>query len=299
MEKVLILGASGILGKQIFQAFKSTYNLSGVARKGDFKENYFTALDLIESEKVNFFVKKSKVYDCIIFLVGLAHKKGRNKDFDEFYNTNFLTLKNLVSCLEKEKKLPSKIIFASTISVYGEKMKTNVYYENAKKTPFSPYAITKRKAEKYLQKNYPKQSYILRLAPVYSSNFILNIKRRTKLFSINYKVGNGSQKLSLCNINNILTVVEAIIGGKIPAGVYNIADKCEYHYTDLLKYVNARSKITIPSTLIWILYYFGKNTGSHFLRENSVKLLSNNIYSSEKIRRYIDLDSTLYSEISQ
>ena len=64
-------------------------------------------------------------------------------------------------------------------------MKTNVYYENAKKTPFSPYAITKRKPEKYLQKNYPKQSYILRLAPVYSSNFILNIKRRTKLFSIN------------------------------------------------------------------------------------------------------------------
>ncbi len=296
MEKVLIVGASGILGNQIFQAFKSTYNLSGVARNGDFKEDYFIPLDLIEFEKVDFFVKKSKVYDCIIFLVGLAHKKGRNKDYDEFYNTNFLTLKNLLSCLDKESKLPPKIIFASTISVYGEKMKTSVYHENSVKTPFSPYAITKRKAEKYLQKNYPNQSYILRLAPVYSSNFILNIKRRTKLLSFYYKVGNGGQKLSLCNISNILIVIEAIIDGKIPAGVYNIADNCEYHYTDLLKYFNAKSKITIPSVLIWILYYFGRNIGNNYLRENSIKLLSNNIYSIEKIKKYIDLKNTLYSE---
>ena len=296
MEKVLIVGVSGILGKQIFQSFKSIYNLSGVARKDDFKENYFISLDLVQSEKVDFFVKKSKVYDCIIFLVGLAHKKGRNSDYDEFYNTNFLTLKNLLSCLEKENKLPPKIIFASTISVYGEKMKTSLYHENSVKTPFSPYAITKRKAEKYLQKNYPNQSYILRLAPVYSSNFTLNIKRRTKLLSFYYKVGNGGQKLSLCNISNILVVIEAIIDEKIPAGVYNIADNCEYHYTDLLEHINAKSKITIPSVFIWILYYFGRSIGNNYLRENSIKLLSNNIYSIEKIKKYIDLKNTLYSE---
>lgn len=296
MKNILIAGVSGILGDQIFQSLKSAYSLRGISRTDHFSEDYLINLDLIQFEKVDYFAKKSKLYDCLIFLVGLAHKKGKNKDFNEFYNTNFLTLKNLLSCLEKENKLPPKIIFASTISVYGEKMKTSVYHENSVKTPFSPYAITKRKAEKYLQKNYPNQSYILRLAPVYSSNFILNIKRRTKLLFFYYKVGKGGQKLSLCNISNILNVIEAIIDEKIPAGVYNIADNCEYHYTDLLKYVNAKSKITIPSVLIWILYYFSINIGNNYIRENSIKLLSNNIYSIEKIKKYIDLNNTLYSE---
>ena len=95
-----------------------------------------------------------------------------------------------------------------------------------------------------------------------------------------------------------MNVIEAIIDEKIPAGVYNIADKCEYHYTDLLKYINAKFKITIPSVLIWIFYYFGRNilVNNYFFRENYFKLLSNNIYSIEKIKKYIDLKNTLYSE---
>ena len=131
MKKILIAGVSGVLGKQIFQTFKSNYNISGIVRKNDFNEDSFITLDLIEFEKVNYFAKKCQVFDCLIFLVGLAHKKGKDKDFSEFYKVNFVTLKNLLSCLEKENKVPSKIIFASTISVYGEKMKTDFYYEDS------------------------------------------------------------------------------------------------------------------------------------------------------------------------
>ena len=79
MKKILIAGVSGVLGKQIFQTFKSNYNISGIVRKNDFNEDSFITLDLIEFEKVNYFAKKCQVFDCLIFLVGLAHKKGKDK----------------------------------------------------------------------------------------------------------------------------------------------------------------------------------------------------------------------------
>ena len=89
--------------------------------------------------------------------------------------------------------------------------------------------------------------------------------------------------------------MEGIIKDRIPVGVYNISDKFIYDYNDLLNYVNSKFNIKIPAVLIWILYYFGKYTGDNFLLENTTKLLSNNIYPSEKIRNYIELNNTLYS----
>ena len=42
-------------------------------------------------------------------------------------------------------KIPSKIIFLSTISVYGENMNQKIYSEDDQANPVSPYAITKLK----------------------------------------------------------------------------------------------------------------------------------------------------------
>ena len=75
-----------------------------------------------------------------------------------FKSINYNTLSNLVVALEKKSKMPDKIIFASTISVYGEKLNIDVYHENSSLNPKSPYAKTKVMAEKYLRKNVPNSS---------------------------------------------------------------------------------------------------------------------------------------------
>ena len=141
-------------------------------------------------------IEKLPKIDALIFLVGLAHKKGIGKEIDEFRKVNSQTLVNLLSALKEQAKLPNKIIFASTISVYGETKSQNIYLEDSVKKPFSPYAITKLESEDYLLSNFPTQSWILRFAPVYASNFQLNINRRTKTGNRFYKVGKGTKKLS-------------------------------------------------------------------------------------------------------
>ena len=292
-QKILIAGRSGIIGSNLFNILRDNYKIISLDNNSNILEDDFFHLDLSNRTDVKKFSESSPKCDALIFLVGLAHKKGKGKEYDEFNLINKQTLINLLSSLDEKNKLPDKIIFTSTISIYGEKISQDTYYEDSPKSPFSPYAVTKLEAEEFLLKNYETRSWVLRFSPVYAPNFQLNIKRRTRIFNSFYRVGDGENKLSLCNLKNISHVISGILEEKIPAGTYNISDKNEYSYNDLLKYMNAKWVLYIPSFFMKLLYYLGKLIDSIFFKENVTKLISDNIFPSDKIRKYIDLPSTL------
>ena len=170
-KEIFIFGGSGIVGDYLCK----NLNLKNV-----FPLNS-SHCDLTSIEEINTFFSNYKKPSIIIFLVGLAHKKGKKRDYDEFDRINYVALKNIISFYHENNIMPDKIIFSSTISVYGESLSITDYNENVSPKPKSPYAQTKLKAEKYLQKNFPEKTWILRLSPVYSSTFLLNIIRRTKV----------------------------------------------------------------------------------------------------------------------
>lgn len=283
MNQILVAGGSGIIGSFLKQTF-GTENFT-----------FFNSQDcnLISNDSIKFFFTHSVQFDILIYLVGLAHRKGKNSDLKEFNNINYHTLVKLLSYLSKNNKVPDKIIFASTISVYGEEYNQSIYTEDSEKKPFSPYAVTKLQAEQYLLDNFGSKAWILRFAPVYSSDFLLNINRRTRIGSIPYRIGKGTCKLSLCNIQNIGVTVKEIINDQVPAGIYNLSDQKEYSYNELLKKQQAKWILPIPKFMIKMAYVFGKVTGNIFLKENAVKLLTDNVYPSSKIRSHVDFSATL------
>ena len=295
---ILLAGANGMIGSFLYNRFNKDYSITALDySKGLIEDNFFS-IDLIQEADVENFADKLPKCDALIFLVGLAHKKGKGQEFDEFRRINKQTLVNLLSALEVQGKLPNKIIFASTISVYGEKLNQNIYNEDSEKNPFSPYAVTKLEAEEFLLEHYEKQSWILRFSPVYAPNFQLNINRRTKLGGRFYKVGRGTKKLSLCNLENIGCAIQGIIEDKVPAGIYNISDAKDYTYNDLLNYANGKWTLPIPRFLVKGLYIMGKMMNNIFLKENATKLISDNIFPSDKIRQYIELPYALKKDES-
>ena len=290
---VLLAGASGYLGSFLYNKLNKDYLITSlVHNKDSFHKNVFS-LDLTKLKDIKKFVEKVEKYDALIFLVGLAHKKGNSKEILDFRSINTQSLIYLLSALKEKKKSPNKIIFASTISVYGEKRNLNIYREDSDLNPFSPYAITKLETEKFLLKNYSEKTWILRFAPVYSPKLRLNIDRRTKLGNYFFKAGNGDNKLSLCNMENIGLVVQAILEEKVPADTYNISDKVEYTYNNLLNKADTNLIIPIPILFLKVLYHFGKIINNIFLIENVIKLISDNTFPSDKIRKYVDLPHTL------
>ena len=285
--RTLILGANGIVGSSIKEFFLNEYSRN---TKNTLICPDSRSLNLTKATKVKSYFEKNDKFDNIIFLVAMAHSKGKNKDVDEFRRLNFNTLKNTLDALDYLKKLPQKFIFTSTISVYGEKYFQKLYNEETTKTPFSPYATTKLEAEKYLLSKYQNISWIFRLAPVYSPKFKLNIDRRTKIKNFYYRVGKGNAKLSVCNIKNISICVKEVINNRVDVGIYNISDKHPISYNDLLKFQKANNIISIPRIIFMGLYIFGRVFQNIFLKENCVKLLTDNIFSSKKIQNFIKLE---------
>ena len=296
MKKVLLAGKSGIIGSHIYKYLIDKYNVFSITRsKEDLAPNRFFC-DLNNLDQVAEFVDTYPKFDSLIFLVGLAHSKGKNKELKEFDKVNFLTLYNLLNLLEKKSKVPNQIIFSSTISVYGESYKTDYYFEDSIKNGQTPYAVTKSKAEDFLLNKYSDKSWILRFSPVYAPNFERNIYKRIKIGSLFFRVGDGEKKLSLCNVKNIVKAVNCILNNKVPNGIYNISDTKEYTYNDLLNFYKAKKVAKVPFLIIKFLLVIGGMLRNNFLKDNSLKLLSNNLYPSQKISKHIKLNSLLEND---
>lgn len=293
IKNILLAGGSGYIGFHLSSTLEEQSSFTSIDFDDRPSEKDCINLDFTNTKLVNNFAENCEHFHTLIFLVGLAHAKGKGKDLPEFKKINYQALVNLLSALENNNKIPHKIIFSSTISIYGEKYHQSIYTEDSVKMPFSPYAVTKLEAEHYLLDKYADKSWILRFAPVYSSDFLLNINRRIRMGSKFYRVGKGYRKLSLCNIENIRVVVAAIIKDKVPAGIYNLSDKKEYTYDELLQWQKAKWVFPIPLFALKLLYYVGKFINSNFLKENTVKLISDNIFPSEKICAHIDLPATI------
>jgi len=291
--RILVAGSLGNIGSQVRPALDSSHHVDALDYNSSSSESNIINIDLTDDDQINVFAQSCIKYDLLLFFVGLAHKKGKGKDLSAFKIINYLTLKHLLEAFDKQNKLPSKIVFTSTVSIYGESLRQVKYSEKITPHPHSPYAVTKLWTEQFLENNYKDKSWILRFAPVYSSNFQLNIDRRTKTRNWFYKIGNGSKKLSLCNIENIKTAVEGIIEEVVPAGTYNISDPIAYTYKDLLSNRAASTVLRIPVFAIKLLYLLGWLTNNIFLKENCTKLLTDNIFPSAKIQKYIKLDATI------
>jgi nucleoside-diphosphate-sugar epimerase len=284
--KILITGVYGIVGSYLCEKLKQNHEVIGIGRRKEYdKCDKYYSCDITDKAQIENVLKENKDLDIIVHCAALAHNKGDDLSKDKFMKVNYEASKYLSDLSSKLLNLKN-FVFISTISVYGEKIDKEVYIETDECNPKSPYAVAKRMSEEYIIKNYKKNYSILRLAPVYSDSFRLNIDRRTLIKGIPYRVGNGKNKVSLCNIDNIYKAVEHIANNseKEKNEIYNISDQKVYDFNDLLAMENRKAKIIFPKFAFSMLYKINKVTmKKQFIHENSIKLVTSNIYSSEKI----------------
>lgn len=292
--KVLVAGINGIIGSAINEEFKNCYELYGITSRKN--SNGALEIDLRERQFIISKIQNLPSLDILIFLTGLAHKKGIKSHINNFRDFNKQTLVNLLHALEEVDNIPNKIIFASSISVYGENILTDTYNEDSFTNPQSPYGVTKLEAEKFLLNKYKNISWVLRFSPVYSDYFMLNIKRRTQLGNLFFMVGNGEQQLSLCNMKNITYIIKSIIDDYCPPGVYNLSDNVKYTYRDLLGLNKSKMIIKIPRVFIWITFKINKFfLNNNYIHESCIKLFSNNLYPSTKIGKHFKIPYNLFT----
>ena len=101
--KILLAGDKGFIGSYLYSHLEQRVSITSIDySKGQCEKNY-TQLDLTDINQVKDFAYNCSHFDVLIFLVGLAHAKGRGKDLPEFKKINYQTLINLLSTLENNK----------------------------------------------------------------------------------------------------------------------------------------------------------------------------------------------------
>lgn len=144
MNKVLIIGISGLLGSRAFEVGKDKYKVYGTFNTHKIKGDNFFELDVTKRKKVFEVIEKIKP-DLVIDTHALHNVDYCETHPEEAWLVNVDGTRNVA---EACKKIGCKMVFISTDYVFdGEKLK---YSEKDKPRPLNYYAKTKLIAERVL-----------------------------------------------------------------------------------------------------------------------------------------------------
>lgn len=219
--KLLFTGASGFLGNSIHPLLRNMYNVItvGLTSQDDYVINIAENIPELHEH-----------YDIVLHAAGKAHSIP-NTELEKqlFFDVNLQGTKNLCTALEKVG-VPRAFIFVSTVAVYGCDYGVDITEEHPL-NGITPYAISKRLAEEYLQNWCRKHNVVLGIIrpsliagpnpPGNLGTMITGIRR-----GMYFSIAGGKARKSVLMVQDIANLVPLLVK---KGGVYNVCDS--YHPT--------------------------------------------------------------------
>ena len=240
--RLLFTGASGFLGNNTFPLLRRMSDIMtiGLLQKDDYTVN-------IAKEIPELYER----YDIILHAAGKAHSIPRSEvEKQAFFDVNLQGTKNLCTALEKAG-VPKAFIFISTVAVYGCDYGENIA-EGHPLNGDTPYAMSKRFAEEYLQEWCYEHNVILGIIrpsliagpnPPGNLGAMIHGIRSGKYLSIT-----GSQaRKSVLMVQDIAKLVPLLAE---KGGIYNV---CDSHHptfreleTTICRQLDKKLPLSIP-----------------------------------------------------
>ena len=190
-------------------------------------------------------------YDIVLHAAGKAHSVPRTEEEKRvFFDVNLQGTKNLCAALER-KGIPRAFIFISTVAVYGCDYGENITEEHPL-DGVTPYAVSKRLAEEYLQKWCHEHNVILGIVrpsliagpnPPGNLGAMVHGIRSGRYLSI---AGSRARK-SVLMVQDIARLVPLLAE---KGGVYNVCDSYQPTFRELetviCRQLNRNLPVSIP-----------------------------------------------------
>ncbi len=194
--KIYLIGATGKLGRTALDKINSKLIIPLVRKKSGLSNEQIT--DFSEED----LGKKLRDADVILHLAGSVDTLDRKK----LWEANFELTKRIVSAAPKK----ARIVFTSSIAVYGKKLAEIPANEKTKLNPDSEYAKSKYEAEKLVESH--ENHVIIRIGTLYGSEFsdyykVLEMLEHGKMKII----GDGTNHIPFTSINDIVPLLERAI----------------------------------------------------------------------------------------
>lgn len=257
MEKVLITGANGFLGKFIFNRLLDVNTLFCLSRtSGDYKIS-------LENEVPVF----NQNFGLIIHAAGKAHSVPKTDvEKKQFHEVNVTGTDNLLKGLEKIGA-PKWFVFISSVSVYGQEFGKDIN-EGHQLEAKDPYGLSKIRAEILVAEWCKKQNVvctILRLPLLVGENPPGNLGAMIKAIDKGYyfNIGGGKACKSMVLAEDVAVFIPkvAAIGG-----TYNLTDGYHPNFNELSnaisKQKNKRTPYNLPLFIAEVMGLVGDLLGS-------------------------------------
>lgn len=190
-------------------------------------------------------------YDIVLHAAGKAHSVPKTEEERQvFFDVNLQGTKNLCAALER-KGIPRAFIFISTVAVYGCDYGENIT-EEYPLDGVTPYAVSKRLAEEYLQKWCHEHNVILGIVrpsliagpnPPGNLGAMVHGIRSGRYLSI---AGSRARK-SVLMVQDIARLVPLLAE---KGGIYNVCDSYQPTFRELetiiCRQLNRNLPVSIP-----------------------------------------------------
>ena len=211
-KKILLIGANGFLGKNIYNFFKLKYKII------KFNDTSTPRRDVRVLKDLMYVKKKYTKFDFIINLSGqISHNSKKTK------TENLIGIKNLIKVFDKNEK----IIFFSSSMLNNIKKYQRLSLEKRN------YLNSKLKSENLITKSIHNY-LIIRLGNVYNSNFSKRglIKNLMLHFTMGRKIviNNSNEINNYVHINDFLLIFKKIIKKNFKQKKFNLSTEA---YTNL------------------------------------------------------------------
>ena len=245
---LLFTGASGFLGNNIIHLLNGTYNIISVGLSP--QDTYLVD---IATDIPTF----TDAFDVVFHAAGKAHSVPKTEAEERlFFDVNLQGTKNLCTALERSG-IPKAFIFISTVAVYGCDSGEDITEEHPLNGT-TPYALSKIKAEKYLEgwcAMHNVKLSILRPSLIAGPNppgnlgaMIHGIKNGKYL-----SIAGGKARKSVLMVQDIANLLPMLIE---KGGIYNVCDSYQPSFRELemviYKQLNKKLPLSIP-------YWFAKS----------------------------------------
>ena len=217
MDKILVTGASGFIGKNLIKYLQyKSFNLL------PFSRNFGMDYKNLDAKYID-----EKSVEIIIHLAGKAHDLKNTSIEQEYFTVNTgLTIDIFDAFLKSKAKT---FIYFSSVKAVKDHY-SDVLFEDTTPSPFTAYGISKFNAEKYLLSKInstEKRIIIFRPCMIHGPGNKGNLNQLYNLVSKNipWPLGSFNNYRSFCSIDNLCFIINEIIcRQEISSGIYNMSD---------------------------------------------------------------------------
>lgn len=223
--KLLFTGASGFLGNSIRAFLEDVYEVTtiGLTSEDDYSINIANEIPNLRER-----------YSVVLHAAGKAHSIPKTEtERQAFFDVNLQGTKNLCTALEKVG-IPRAFVFISTVAVYGCDYGENITEKHPLRGS-TPYAMSKRLAEEYLQKWCYEHNVILGIIrpsliagpnPPGNLGAMISGIRNGRYFGI---AGSQARK-SVLMVQDIAKLIPLLVE---KGGIYNVCDSYQPTFREL------------------------------------------------------------------